>query len=197
MHLFNVYVQVNKDAAEEASKGEQEVTNDRAKAIFKKMEEGDEETLKVWRRFRDLSIKSYEQVYARLNVHFDVYAGESLVEAPRIRAAIEQLKEKNLLTTKTSKESRPDWDKRREEMKEATGGQETEPPVGEEDEGGAGLALAVDLSKWKMGKPVVQKAGESVMVYCYRNQTNMNIIISFRWHDDLHCPRHCWRHPTL
>ena len=41
MHLFNVYVAVNKDAAEEASKGEQEVTNERAKAIFRKMEEGE------------------------------------------------------------------------------------------------------------------------------------------------------------
>lgn len=122
---------------------------------------GDEETLKLWRRFRDLSIKSYEQVYARLNVRFDVYAGESLVEQTRIRGAIDQLKSKNLLTTKTTKESRPDWDKRRAEMKDG-GTPEIENPAEEEEAGSeGGLALAVDLSKWKMGKPVVQKAGAS------------------------------------
>ena len=39
---------------------------------------GDTEALALWRRFRDLSIAKYKEVYARLNVHFDVYSGESL-----------------------------------------------------------------------------------------------------------------------
>ena len=99
-------------------------------------------------------------------MHFDIYAGESLVEQGRIRDSIEQLKAKKLLATKTSQESRPDWDKRREEMKEG-GTKEAEPapaPAAGADEDAnegneAGLALAVDLTKWKMGKPVVQKAG--------------------------------------
>lgn len=39
---------------------------------------GDADALALWRRFRDLSIAKYKEVYARLNVHFDVYSGESL-----------------------------------------------------------------------------------------------------------------------
>ena len=40
MHLFHVYVQVNKDAAQEKETGVPEVTNEKAKAIFKAMEDG-------------------------------------------------------------------------------------------------------------------------------------------------------------
>ena len=33
----------------------------------------------MWRTYRDLSLKKYEQEYATLNVAFDVYLGESMV----------------------------------------------------------------------------------------------------------------------
>lgn len=56
MHLFNVYVAVNKDAAEEASKGEQEVTNERAKAIFKAMEDGELKGCSTWSVIIELGI---------------------------------------------------------------------------------------------------------------------------------------------
>lgn len=120
----------------------------------------------MWKRFRDLSIKSYEKVYARLNVHFDVYAGESQVSNTLIKEALAILKEKKLLTTKTKDESRPDWDKRRAEMKdvavveESLGQDEDAEDVAEGKNGE--LALAVDLNKWKLGKPVVQKPGTRI-----------------------------------
>lgn len=41
MHLFNVYVAVNRDAAAEKEKGEPEVTNEKAKDVFKAMEDGE------------------------------------------------------------------------------------------------------------------------------------------------------------
>ena len=119
MHLFDVYVRINGDATAEEQRGGPEETNEKAKAIFKAMEDGDEKTLALWKRFRDLSIKAYEKVYARLNVTFDIYSGESQVENDRIRAAVETLKAKNLVTTKTKDESRPDWDNKRKEAKEA------------------------------------------------------------------------------
>ncbi|KAJ7603160.1 hypothetical protein DFH06DRAFT_1257215 [Mycena polygramma] len=61
-HLFDVYVKVNKDA-----EADPEVKAEAAR-WFKRMEEGDESALKNWR-----------EEYARLNIQFDVYTGESMV----------------------------------------------------------------------------------------------------------------------
>lgn len=168
MHLFNVYVAVNRDAKAELEKGGPQTTEDKARDIFKAMEDGDETTLALWKRFRDLSIESYKQVYGRLNVHFDVYAGESLVENKKIKESVEILRQKNLLSKKTKEESRPDWDKRRAEMKEA--GVQNSEAVAEEPIAGdeTGVALAVDLNKWKLGKPVVQKA-DGTTIYIVRD----------------------------
>ncbi|KAL5514035.1 hypothetical protein ACEPAG_2796 [Sanghuangporus baumii] len=176
MHLFEVYVAINKDAKAEEERGGPEEVNERAKAIFRKMEDGDEETLALWKRFRDLSIKAYEKVYARLNVRFDVYSGESQVESTRIHAAINRLKEKKLVTTKTKEESRINKDRYREEAKEkaSNGNAEeaaeklAETKIDGEPENKEGLALAVDLSKWKLGKPVVQKP-DGTTIYVVRD----------------------------
>jgi arginyl-tRNA synthetase len=50
-----------------------------AVAWFKRMEDGDEDALKVWRVWRELFVKEYAEEYDRLNVHFNVYTGESKV----------------------------------------------------------------------------------------------------------------------
>lgn len=72
-HLYDVYVQINRDAEAEPT------IHDEARSYFKAMEDGDENALALWRRFRDLSIVKYKEVYARLNINFDVYSGESQV----------------------------------------------------------------------------------------------------------------------
>ncbi|CAO1616566.1 unnamed protein product [Parajaminaea phylloscopi] len=85
-HLYDVYVEVN-------SAGEADPTlHDRAREYFKKMEDGEESALALWRKFRDLSIKKYEEIYARLNIHFDVYSGESQVTKESIQSVVEQLR---------------------------------------------------------------------------------------------------------
>lgn len=71
-HLFDVYVAINKDLEKEPE------LDDRARAYFKAMEEGDQTALDLWRRFRDLSIVKYREVYGRLNINFEIYSGESL-----------------------------------------------------------------------------------------------------------------------
>ena len=43
------------------------------------MEDGDEDALKNWRVWRELSVKKYAEEYDRLNIHFDVYTGKSKV----------------------------------------------------------------------------------------------------------------------
>ena len=68
-----------------------------AAAWFKRMEDGDEEALKNWRVWRELSVKKYEEEYARLNVHFDEYTGESKVGPQTMDAALKKLQELGLI----------------------------------------------------------------------------------------------------
>ncbi|TFK86419.1 arginyl-tRNA synthetase [Polyporus arcularius HHB13444] len=90
-HLLEIYVKVNADAEKDPSVREQ------AAAWFKRMEDGDEEALRNWRVWRELSIKKYEEEYARLNVHFDEYTGESMVGAQTMETAVKKLHEMGLI----------------------------------------------------------------------------------------------------
>ncbi|KAJ5720726.1 Arginine--tRNA ligase cytoplasmic [Penicillium malachiteum] len=107
-HLFEVYVKVNrivgeqdapikelkekikekKEKSEDVSTEEAELAklvdvseDEKARRYFKSMEDGHPDALALWRRFRDLSIAKYKQTYARLNIDFDVYSGESQVKS--------------------------------------------------------------------------------------------------------------------
>lgn len=94
-HLFDVYVRVNKDITDEG-----EVTggtNDKAREYFKRMEDGDAEALKIWKRFRDLSIEKYIGTYARLNIAYDVYSGESQVSQEKMNEVIDLFDKKGLV----------------------------------------------------------------------------------------------------
>lgn len=55
------------------------------------MENGDVESLALWKQFRDLSIVKYQETYARLNIHFDLYSGESQVSKESQEVALEKL----------------------------------------------------------------------------------------------------------
>lgn len=58
-HLFDVYVRINKDIEEEGdSIPLEQSTNGKAREYFKRMEDGDEEALKIWKRFREFSIEN-------------------------------------------------------------------------------------------------------------------------------------------
>lgn len=70
-HLFDVYVQVNKEATDDKN-----VTK-LAHEFFHRLELGDTQALALWQRFRDLSIEEYTQIYKRLGIYFDEYSGES------------------------------------------------------------------------------------------------------------------------
>ena len=89
-HLFDVYVEINKLASEEGGKGEQ--IHEEAREFFKGMEDGKEENLLEWERFRNLSIEKYKETYARLNVHFDEYRGESKVRKHHIEDTLSKLR---------------------------------------------------------------------------------------------------------
>lgn len=96
-HLFEVYVKINKDIeAEGDTLSENESTDGQARAYFKRMEDGDAEALKYWKRFRELSIVKYIQTYKRLNIQYDTYSGESQVPKELMERVMELFKEKNL-----------------------------------------------------------------------------------------------------
>lgn len=108
-HLFDVYVKINKDLAaekEEFKKLEEageDVTakkaaglDEQARAYFKAMCDNDEKAIAQWKKFRDLSITKYKLTYARLNIQFDEYCGESQVEQERMDATAKILGEKGI-----------------------------------------------------------------------------------------------------
>jgi arginyl-tRNA synthetase len=69
--LCDIYVRINKIAKED------ETVFDKARDIFKKLEDGDKELLSLWQYFRDVSLREYERIYNILGCKFDSYNGEA------------------------------------------------------------------------------------------------------------------------
>ncbi|XP_069177648.1 probable arginine--tRNA ligase, mitochondrial isoform X2 [Procambarus clarkii] len=91
--LYEVYVWANQKAESDPN------ISNRAREIFNKMEQGDENELKAWEIFRNLSIKDFKRVYARLNVNFDEFHGESMYKAKKCQDVLNQMEQKGLLET--------------------------------------------------------------------------------------------------
>ena len=72
--------------------------NEEARAAFVAMEKGDEEELKLWRWFVDISVREVERVYKLLDVKFDSYLGESFYW-DKTDPIVEEMKEKGILTS--------------------------------------------------------------------------------------------------
>ncbi|XP_057594197.1 probable arginine--tRNA ligase, mitochondrial isoform X2 [Hippopotamus amphibius kiboko] len=89
-HLFEVYVQVNKEAADDKNVAKS------AHEFFQRLELGDTQALALWQKFRDLSIEEYIRIYKRLGVHFDEYSGESFYRE-KSQEVIKLLDSKGLL----------------------------------------------------------------------------------------------------
>ncbi|XP_041523577.1 probable arginine--tRNA ligase, mitochondrial isoform X2 [Microtus oregoni] len=89
-HLFEVYVQVNKEAADDKNVAKL------AHEFFHRLELGDVQALSLWQRFRNLSVEEYIQIYKRLGVYFDEYSGESFYRE-KSRDILKLLDSKGLL----------------------------------------------------------------------------------------------------
>ncbi|KAG9029858.1 hypothetical protein FRB95_004776 [Tulasnella sp. JGI-2019a] len=129
-------------------------TKNAAKEYFRRLEEGEEDALALWQRFRDLSIKKYIEIYRRLNVHFDVYSGESLATSETIKDVMEQLKQQNLLTEKALGEG---WKRDKVAAKDGEDGKAQALQSDAIEETAGPLALAIDLNEFNLGKPVLEK----------------------------------------
>ncbi|EZF29010.1 arginine-tRNA ligase [Trichophyton interdigitale H6] len=108
-HLLEVYAKINslfapeKEASEQARDRGEDTSEIESKglfadrnAFFQKMEDGDPDAIALWKRFRDVSIERYISTYARLNIKFDVYSGESTVKSSTVEKAESLLKEKGV-----------------------------------------------------------------------------------------------------
>ncbi|KAI3317879.1 arginyl-tRNA synthetase [Xylariaceae sp. AK1471] len=119
-HLFNIYVKASAVSREqqavikekraqlsepgaqvdvleaEIQKLQDECVDERARRYFKRMCDGEEESLNLWRSFRELSIECYRETFARLNIHYDVYDGESQIKNESMEEAARILQEKGL-----------------------------------------------------------------------------------------------------
>jgi arginyl-tRNA synthetase len=69
---------------------------DQGRAYFKKLEDGDPETVALWRRFREISWAEFEEVYKILDIKYDDLNGESFF-ALGTGKAVDELREKGLL----------------------------------------------------------------------------------------------------
>ncbi|KAF2107592.1 arginyl-tRNA synthetase [Lophiotrema nucula] len=109
-HLYQIYVKINSLLADErkeierlekdgkdASKLRNGGLDEQARQYFKAMCDNDLEAISIWKKFRELSIHRYKESYTRLNIRFDEYAGESLVQEESMKIAQEQLERKGLV----------------------------------------------------------------------------------------------------
>lgn len=84
------------EAAMKSQTIKDEGLDEQARRYFKKMCDGDEQALDLWRRMRDLSIVRYKRSYARLNIEYDHYLGESLVKQESMDRVERELDEAGL-----------------------------------------------------------------------------------------------------
>jgi len=74
--LKKLYIRFQKEA-----ENNEEIVEE-ARSILKKLEEGDGKKIKLWKKFRKLSIEDFEKAYQKLGVYFDNYGGESFFIKP-------------------------------------------------------------------------------------------------------------------
>lgn len=101
-HLFDVYVQTNKLIEEEIQTSPDGVsaTRQEAQTFFKRMEDGEEKALRLWKQLRGLSIQKYIKTYSRLGIIFDIYSGESQITKKTILKILRKMERLNLTKEK-------------------------------------------------------------------------------------------------
>lgn len=88
--MLKLYVRFHEEAEKDES------LNEQGRAWFKKIEDGDEEALRIFEWFKELTLREAKRVYTLLDVRFDSFAGESFYN-DKIPAVLDELREKNLL----------------------------------------------------------------------------------------------------
>ena len=69
---------------------------DESRAEFRKLEDGNEENIALWRWFVDISLAEYQKTYKQLDIEFDSYKGESFY-TDKMPAQVQKLRDMGLL----------------------------------------------------------------------------------------------------
>jgi arginyl-tRNA synthetase len=88
-YLFDLYVRFHKEVEKKPELQEE------AKQWFKKLEDGNAEALKLWSKFRQLSLDEFRKIYKIMGVEFDSYSGESFYQN-KISKTVELIEKKKL-----------------------------------------------------------------------------------------------------
>ncbi len=88
--LTRLYVRYHKESENDPS------MDDEARRYFKLIENGDEECVKLFNLFKEITLKEVEKIYDELDIKFDSYAGESFYN-DKMQPVIDELAEKGLL----------------------------------------------------------------------------------------------------
>ena len=88
--LSDIYVRISTLAKED------ENVMNKARENFKELENGNEEYYKLWKFFREVSLKEYDRIYDILGVKFDSYNGEAFYN-DKMDVVIDTLTKKNVL----------------------------------------------------------------------------------------------------
>jgi arginyl-tRNA synthetase len=96
--LVALYVKINNAISGNEEQGipANPELGDEARAEFRKLEEGNEENLALWRWFVDVSLAEYQKTYKQLNIEFDSYKGESFY-TDKMPAQVQKLRDMGLL----------------------------------------------------------------------------------------------------
>ena len=87
--LYDLYVKFHREA-----EGKPELEEE-ARKWFKKLEDGDKETLGLWEKFKNYSLEEFNRIYKMLDISFDSYAGESFYNQ-FIEKTIDKMKQMGL-----------------------------------------------------------------------------------------------------
>ncbi|XP_056620334.1 probable arginine--tRNA ligase, mitochondrial isoform X2 [Triplophysa dalaica] len=91
-HLFEVYVQVNREAEHDGN------VRVAAADFFRRLEQKEHHALSLWKQLMEITVKEYKRIYERLGVHFDHFSGESFYHS-QTKNVLEDLKSRGLLKT--------------------------------------------------------------------------------------------------
>ena len=96
--LVALYVKINNAISGNEEQGipADPALADESRAEFRKLEDGNEENIALWRWFVDISLAEYQKTYKQLGIEFDSYKGESFY-TDKMPAQVQKLRDMGLL----------------------------------------------------------------------------------------------------
>ncbi|WP_431312303.1 arginine--tRNA ligase [Sporosarcina oncorhynchi] len=88
--LLKLYIRFHDEAEQDPS------LNDKGRAAFKALEDGDADALNLWTWFKTESLKEFQRIYDLLGVEFDSYNGEAYYN-DKMMPIVQELMDKGLL----------------------------------------------------------------------------------------------------